>query len=457
MMTIGFVLLAELVIFIPSAATFRQNWLEQRALQGGILTQALLHSGNFDGELSLSEYFMTETDVVMMSVRQKGEDSKKLILGAPPNSNQWEVVDLSQGGGLPKFRDAFKSFFGSGEGYMRVLAVSPTDNLEELELILPRAKLKWAMWDYFERILLLSIVIALITGALIYLAMLFLIIRPIEKLAQNVTAFRDNPQSAMPLLKPSARKDEIGQLERVFFDMKNRVRSSFKQRERLATLGMAVAKINHDLRNVLTSAQLISDRLTMNKDERVAKMGQRLTRAIDRGVNLTAEVLNFSQAKDDPVELQSTRISMLIGEAAADTLESFGTGLRKIKFKNKVPSELAVIIDPDHTYRIFHNLFRNAAQAMSVLKDDNAKRLLSVSAEIEGGKVHIFVRDTGGGLPKKARENLFKAFTSSSGQSGSTGLGLTISKELANAQGGDLKLHETDEAGSVFAVTFDQA
>ena len=195
----------------------------------------------------------------------------------------------------------------------------------------------------------------------------------------------------------------------------------------------------------------------MNKDERVAKMGQRLTRAIDRGVNLTAEVLNFSQAKDDPVELQSTRISMLIGEAAADTLESFGTGLRKIKFKNKVPSELAVIIDPDHTYRIFHNLFRNAAQAMSVLKDDNAKRLLSVSAEIEGGKVHIFVRDTGGGLPKKARENLFKAFTSSSGQSGSTGLGLTISKELANAQGGDLKLHETDEAGSVFAVTFDQA
>jgi len=239
--------------------------------------------------------------------------------------------------------------------------------------------------------------------------------------------------------------------------MKNKVRSSFKQRERLATLGMAVAKINHDLRNVLTSAQLISDRLTMNKDERVAKMGQRLTRAIDRGVNLTAEVLNFSQAKEDPAELQSTRISLLIGEAAADTLESFGTGLRKIKFENKVPSELAVIIDPDHTYRIFHNLFRNAAQAMSGLKDDNAKRLLSVDAEVNEDKARIYVRDTGGGLPKKAKENLFKAFTSSSGQNGSTGLGLTISKELANAQGGDLRLSETNETGTVFVITFETA
>jgi len=250
MMTIGFVLLAELVIFIPSAATFRQNWLEQRALQASILTQALMHSGGFEGEVYLSEYFMDETDVVMMSVRQQDEESKKLILGAPPESDQWEVVDLTETGGLPKFRDAFKSFFGSGEGYMRVITKSPDATQDRLE--------------------------------------------PIEKLAQNVTAFRDNPQRPTPLLKPSSRKDEIGQLERVFFDMKNKVRSSFKQRERLATLGMAVAKINHDLRNVLTSAQLISDRLTMNKDERVAKMGQRLTRAIDRGVNLTAEVLNFS-------------------------------------------------------------------------------------------------------------------------------------------------------------------
>jgi len=164
MMTIGFVLLAELVIFIPSAATFRQNWLEQRALQASILTQALMHSGGFEGEVYLSEYFMDETDVVMMSVRQQDEESKKLILGAPPESDQWEVVDLTETGGLPKFRDAFKSFFGSGEGYMRVITKSPDATQDRLELVLPRAKLKWAMWDYFERILILSIFIALITG-----------------------------------------------------------------------------------------------------------------------------------------------------------------------------------------------------------------------------------------------------------------------------------------------------
>jgi len=455
LMTIGFVLLAELVIFIPSAAMYRQDWLQKRTQQAGILSQALTGVQNFDGGKELSELFMRETDVIMMSARRDGMN--ELVLGAPPISDRWEVVDLRQSRRLPRFRDAFRSFFGPSDGFLRVLANSPVEGQDTLELVLPRGKLQWVMWDYFERILLLSLVIAIITGTLIYLAMLVLIIRPIEKLAQNVTAFRDNPQSQTRSTKASKRKDEIGQLERAFFDMKQSVRSSFKQRERLATLGMAMAKINHDLRNVLTSAQLVSDRLVMDKDERVAKMGGRLTRAIDRGVNLTAEVLNFSQAKEDPPELQPVRISLQLGEAAADTLESFGASLRRISFKNKVPSDLTVNADPDHTYRIFHNLFRNAAQAMSGLRDDNAKRELSVEAETLDGRTKILIRDTGAGLPKKAHENLFKAFTSSSGRNGSTGLGLTISKELAQAQGGELTLESTSDEGTVFAVTLNLA
>ena len=136
----------------------------------------------------------------------------------------------------------------------------------------------------------------MITGTLIYLALSAMIVRPIQKLAYNIAEFREDPNKRHGNLQPSHRRDEIGQLEREFYDMKQGVRASFRQRERLASLGMAVAKINHDLRNVLTSAQLVSDRIAMDKDERIAGMGERLVRAVDRGVRLCTDVLNYSKA-----------------------------------------------------------------------------------------------------------------------------------------------------------------
>jgi len=182
--------------------------------------------------------------------------------------------------------------------------------------------------------------------------MLFMIIRPIEKLAAGLADFREDPEKRQSNLPPSGRKDEIGQLQREFFDMKQGVRASFKQRERLATLGMAVAKINHDLRNVLASASLVSDRLAGDEDERISKMGARLT-----------------------------------------------------TFTNKIPSEMIVTADKDHTYRIFHNLFRNASQAMAKMRDDDAVRNLTVEAIPMGDHISILVKDTGPGLPDKAKSS----------------------------------------------------
>jgi len=327
---------------------------------------------------------------------------------------------------------------------------------DALEMIIPKDRLQWAMRDYARRIAVLSLAIAIITGLLIYLAMLFMIIRPIEKLATGLADFREDPEKRRSNLPPSSRKDEIGQLQREFFDMKQGVRASFKQRERLATLGMAVAKINHDLRNVLASASLVSDRLASDQDERISKMGNRLTRAIDRGIKLTSEVLNFSLSGQEEPELEVVRVSLLVGEAAGDTLGSFGSGPRRISFTNNIPSELIVTADKDSTYRIFHNLFRNAAQAMAKMPDDDAVRQLTVEAIPSGDHISVLVKDTGPGLPDKAKDNLFKAFASASGR-GSTGLGLTISQDLAKEQGGDILLESTSEAGTVFAVCLQKA
>jgi len=449
-MTIGFVLLAELVIFIPSAATFRENWLTERAQQAGLLAQALTGVPDYEASEILTQQFMRDTDVTMMSAKRDG--MSEFMLGAPPESTNIIMIDLREEKRLPRFRDAFKAFFGNQNRSLRILYPSPVAGQDALELIIPEEKLRQAMRDYFKTIFWLSILIALITGLLIYMAMLFMIIRPIERLAKGLSDFRENPEVRQPNLSPMTRKDEIGQLEREFHDMKKGVRASFKQRERLATLGMAVAKINHDLRNVLTSASLVSDRLASDQDERVSKMGGRLTRAIDRGVKLTGEVLNYSQSSGEEPDLEQIRISLLLGEAASDTLGNFGSGPRKINFINNVDSDVTVMGDPDHCYRIFQNLFRNAAQAMAGMREDSAQRDLRVEAIPSGESVTIRVIDTGPGLPDKAKGNLFIAFASSTGQ-GNTGLGLTISKELAQDQSGDLVLESTGKAGTIFNVS----
>ncbi len=69
------------------------------------------------------------------------------------------------------------------------------------------------------------------------------------------------PESTARIIKPSGRGDEIGVAERELSDMQRDLVSMLHQKSRLAALGLAVSKINHDLRNLLASSQLLSDQL----------------------------------------------------------------------------------------------------------------------------------------------------------------------------------------------------
>ena len=441
-MTIVFVMLAEIVIFIPSAAMFRQTWLQERAEAAGLLTLAIEGVPNFEGGQMLSSRFMQDTDVTM--VAQKREGMSQVVLGMPPTSNKILLTDLRKSRRLPLFRESFRDFFGDGKAYIRILSQPTVQGVEALEVLVPQKALTAALRDYCRRVLLWSLAISVLTGLMIYLSLSRMIVRPIEKLARGLSAFRSDPRKRLFTAKPSYRGDEIGQLEREFVDMKEGVRAALGQQERLATLGMAMAKINHDLRNVLTSTQLISDRLADDKDERISAMGQRLVRAVDRGVKLCEATLSFSQSAQELPKPRQTRLAFLIGEAAGDCMAEEG----KVEFVNDIDGDLQIMADPDHTYRIFHNLFRNALQAMT----SSEVKTLRASAEITDDKVCIYISDTGGGIPKPVQENLFKAFTSGA-RKGGTGLGLTISRELARAQGGNLGLESTSTSGTIFKVS----
>lgn len=458
LMTIGFVMLAELLLFIPSAILYRQDYLAERAQRAGHLALALTGVPDYEGSEILSQKFMQDTDVIMVSSKHDG--MTELVLGMPPAEGPFEIVDIRKDLTWASFHETCVAFFGPTDGYLRVQADPLIERHESIEILLPKSSLQSAMRDYFKRIFWLSLLIAIITGSMIYLALSRMIVHPIKSLADGLAAFREDPEKRRATLLPSGRRDEIGQLEREFYDMKQSVRASFRQRERLASLGMAVAKINHDLRNVLTSAQLVSDRIAMDKDERVAGMGERLLRAVDRGIRLCTDVLNYSKGTEGPLEFETIRIALLTGEVAGDTLGQFRRKGKPIEFINDIPSELTVRADPDDVYRIIHNLFRNSGQAIQGrfvgVDDIEPPARIIVSSKKQDGNIEISIKDTGPGLPKRALDNLFQAFTGGTGH-GSSGLGLTISQDLARDQDGDLALAKTGPEGTEFILTLKAA
>jgi signal transduction histidine kinase len=307
----------------------------------------------------------------------------------------------------------------------------------------PEACLRAELYAYSRNIVWLSLFIAVVTGGLLYLVILFMLVRPMRRLSKAMTRFQEDPTDPGRTVTAGTRSDEIGDAEAALSAMQAEVRAAFAQRERLAALGGAVARINHDLRNVFASAQLISDRLAMSKDERVSAMGARLVRAVDRGIRLCQESLDYGKTQEHAPELQSIGLRNAVDDAAGDAFAATGVA----DWINDIDEGLSVSVDADHLHRIFVNLIRNAIQAM----EGREIARLSVVAEARGGDVVVTLTDTGPGVPGRVQETLFQPFGVSGSKSGS-GLGLSIARELARSMGGDVKLARTGEAGSVFEV-----
>jgi signal transduction histidine kinase len=231
--------------------------------------------------------------------------------------------------------------------------------------------------------------------------------------------------------------------------MQLRLQKTLGEQKRLADLGLAVSKINHDMRNMLASAQLMSDRLGAVKDPAVQALAPRLVCALDRAVSYSKDVMTYGRTQEAAPSRRRLRLRQVV-EELRDLL-----GIEPesgIEFVNDVDPGFEIDADSEQLLRVLTNLCRNAVQAMSADKETAIVKRLSVSAEREGGVSRILVSDTGPGLPQKARENLFSAFRGSA-RSGGTGLGLAIAHELVRAHGGSLDLLESIGGHTLFGVT----
>jgi signal transduction histidine kinase len=210
-------------------------------------------------------------------------------------------------------------------------------------------------------------------------------------------------------------------------------------------LGGAVAKISHDLRNILTTAQLFADRLEGSADPTVARSVPKLVNSISRAVSLCESTLAFGKAEEPPPQLRRLNLAQL----AADVAEGEGLGdASDIAFLIDVPTGLTIRADSEQLHRVLSNLVRNARQAIEATSQPGT---IELSAGEDEAEWWIRIGDTGPGLPPKAREHLFSAFQGSV-RKGGTGLGLAIAAELVRGHGGRLDLARSDAEGTEFLI-----
>lgn len=442
MLTGGLIAISVAVVYFPAAANYRVQWMMDRAQNAHLAALAAdVAPGGGLGEDEVRALLMGAEAVAVARVR---DGMNELVLYSGPIDGELVDSDLRVTGWAGHIRDTMDVLYGPPGRYLRIRA-QPADYPDEvIDVILSEAPLKADLAAFSRRLLLYSSLIALGVGGVIYLALFYLFVRPMRRLAASMIRFRDAPEDPSRAVTPSGEKNEIGRAERELARMQEDIRQALHQRERLAALGEAVSKINHDLRNVLTSAQLVSDRLATDNDDRVRGMGERLVRAVDRGVRLCEATLEYGRAEDMPAQRVTLSARAVLDEAASDAMLAEG----EVDWDNNVGEDVLIDADADHAHRIFLNLFRNAIQAMQSVE---GSRSLCASVREEGDDCLIAVRDTGSGLPAKAQDNLFKAFSGST-KRGGTGLGLTIARELARGHGGDVKLLETGETGTVFEV-----
>jgi len=442
-LTIAFVMLAEVLIFLPSAAGFRLEWMTERVESGVTASLAVEAAPDRMVSEELARELLMYAEVEAIAIK-RGE-TRELILAAPGYMpERMKTVDLRAQTWWSGIRGVIAAYGAPPDLTLRLIDnAHMSADAEFIEVLVPQAPLKRDLIAYSWRIFGLSILISLIAASLIYLSLTLILVRPIRRLSRAMTRFRDDPENASLITEPTRRRDEIGEAERAFADMQQALRHAMAQRARLAALGAAVSRIAHDLRNILTSAQLVSDRLAHEEDPRVRKMGERLVRAVTRGVALTEGTLKYGKAEERPPAPQTLGLRAALEEAATDA----GLFERDLDWRNETPAEAEARFDPEHLHRILVNLLRNGAQAM----EDRDAAALSARTRDAGGHWAIAIADTGPGVPAKARARLFEPF-GASGSNGGAGLGLSIARELARANGGEVRLAESGSGGAVFEV-----
>ena len=235
-----------------------------------------------------------------------------------------------------------------------------------------------------------------------------------------LSALAADPELILPTDEDiTGHNQDIQRLLAQILSLSTAVRQTIRQRQRLADVGEAVAKINHDLRNMLASAMLVIDQLENSSDPRVSEAAPVVIKATEQTSLLCQNMLDYLTEMPRP-EASIVAVDELIEDLQNTT---------DLQINWQGPTSLN--IDKMMIHRLLFNLARNTRQA-------GASRL-AIDIWQAGHLAVIDVADNGPGIPEEMRQSLFRAFAS--GQPTGYGLGLAICLDMALALGGRLRCH----------------
>lgn len=448
LLTIIFVLLAEVLILVPSIARYREDYLLTRLERAQIASLALLAS---DGSISdkLAEELLVNAGVYNVVLRR--DALRELVLSSPVPGPISATYDLRNPSPPTLMRDAMQALFDREARVIRVFGDPVREAGLLIEVTMDSAPLRAELIEYALRILLLSLALSVATAALLFLAVQRLIVTPMRRVVVSMAEYGKAPEDARRIITPAARVTELREAEEALAQMQTELTHALRQKERLAQLGGAVARISHDLRNILSTATLVADRIESSSDPAVTRAAPKLVGALSRAVNLCESTLAFGKAEEPPPRLAKVALRPLIQEVV-DSERMAANEDSPVEFLIDVPAALTLRGDSEQLFRVLSNLARNARQAIEAT---GAPGSVELSAQEQGSCCVIRVIDTGPGLPPRAKENLFAAFQGGA-RKGGVGLGLVIASELVRGHGGKLELVRSDQDGTEFRISLPQ-
>jgi signal transduction histidine kinase len=446
-LTVIFVMLAEIFIFVPSIARFREDYLLARLERAQIASLAL----EADDMISpaLEAELLKNAEVYNVVLRR--DEIRQLALSSPIPSPITATYDMRDPSSMTLIGDALRTLVDGEERIIRVIGNPVRDGGLLIEVTMDEMPLRNALLGYGRNILFLSAFISIITASLLFFSVQIFLVRPIKGVVTHMQSYAKSPEDARKIITPSAGVKELRDAEEALQMMQTQLTGALKQKERLAQLGGAVAKVSHDLRNILTSAQLFTDRIESSDDPLVKRMAPKLVGSITRAVNLCETTLAFGRVDEPAPALTRVNLSQIV----ADVIDSerLAAAEYPLSFAEDIPASMTLRADGEQLFRAIFNLVRNARQAI-MATGEPGEICLQATEDDQAWKV--LITDTGPGLPKKAQEHLFQPFQGGVRKGGS-GLGLVIAADLIRGHGGRLELQRTDETGTTFAIQLPKA
>lgn len=453
----AFVMTAAAMIYVPAISTFRDNWLRNRlsavhtaALVLDVAPQAMVPP-------ELTHQLLESVGACIIVLSKNG--TKRILAASELPRKVDEVFDFRAPAFWPS-PTAMATLVAPPGRYITVIGDAPMGG-ESIAFTMKEAPLTKAMRAYSLRLLIVTLLMSAVVATLATVAIHFMVLRPVRRLTTSIVDFGANPEKASGIIVPSHGSHEIAFAEEELAIMQDTLSRELNEKKHLATLGLAVAKINHDMRNMLAPAQLISDRLANVDDPLVQRLAPKLVSALDRAIRFCQATLAYGRAVDDPPKPAAFLLSDLVTEVTEMVrLEAPG----EIEFINAVSPDVEIVADREQMFRVLMNLIRNGVEALANARAEGKEPFASIpQVRVEGWRNEreavIEVSDTGPGVPLSMRAQLFTPFSSS--RAGGSGLGLVIAADLVRGHGGTISLvtgaHEKKGSGATFRIVVPQS